>query len=86
MTDLFNLILNVLASLVKSRANLELENLVLRQQINGLRRQMPKRPHLSNTDRLLFVWLYRWFPSVLGAIVIVGIVTSSGLPAATSGR
>lgn len=36
-----------------------------------LRRQTPKRPHLNNTDRLLFVWLYRWFPSVLGAVAIV---------------
>jgi hypothetical protein len=36
-----------------------------------LRRRAPKRPHLNNTDRFLFVWLYRWFPSVLGAIAIV---------------
>ena len=27
-----------------------------------LRRRMPKRPALTNIDRLLFVWLYRWFP------------------------
>jgi hypothetical protein len=71
MTDLFNLILSVLASLFKSRAKLEAENLVLRQQINVLRRRMPKHPHLSNTDRFLFVWLYRLFPSILGAIAIV---------------
>ena len=32
---------------------------------------MPKRPDLNNTDRFLFVWLYRWFPSVLGAVAIV---------------
>jgi hypothetical protein len=25
----------------------------------------------NNTDRFLFVWLYRWFPCVLGAIAIV---------------
>src|SRR5262249_15195679 len=29
------------------------------------------RPQLSNTDRLLFVWLYRWFPSVLSAFAIL---------------
>jgi hypothetical protein len=46
------------------RAKLEAEILILRQQINVLRRRMPKRPHLNNTDRLLFVWLYHWFPSV----------------------
>jgi len=71
MTDLFKLFLGVLASLFRSRAKLEAENLVLRQQINVLRRRMPKRPDLNNTDRVLFVWLYRWFPSVLGAVAIV---------------
>jgi hypothetical protein len=71
MTDLLKLILGLLASLFKSRANLEAEALILRQQINVLRRRMPKHPHLSNTDRFLFVWLYRLFPSVLGAVAIV---------------
>src|SRR5213594_4336302 len=71
MTDLFKLILGVLASLFMSRAKLEAEILVLRQQINVLRRRASKRPHLNNTDRFLFVWLYRWFPSVLSAIAIV---------------
>ena len=65
MKDLLNLILGVLASLFKSRAKLEAEILVLRQQINVLRRRAPKRPHLNNTDRFLFVWLYRWFLSLL---------------------
>ena len=71
MTDLLKLILGVLASLFRSRAKLEAENLVLRQQINVLRRRTPKRPDLNNTDRFLFVWLYRWFPSVLEAVAIV---------------
>jgi hypothetical protein len=48
MTDLFNLILNVITSLFKSRAKLEAENLVLRQQIDVLRRRMPKHPGLIN--------------------------------------
>src|SRR5438445_13888084 len=71
MIDLFKLILGVLASLFRSRAKLEAEILVLRQQINVLRRRASKRPHFNNTDRFLFVWLYRWFPSILGAIAIV---------------
>src|SRR5260370_658660 len=71
MIDLFKLILGVLASLFRSRAQLEAAILVLRQQINVLRRRASKRPHLNNTDRFLFVWLYRWFPSVLSAIAIV---------------
>ncbi len=71
MVELFQLILGVLASLFKSRARLEAENLVLRQQVNVLRRQAPKRPQLNNTDRCLVVWLYRCCPSVFGAIAIV---------------
>jgi hypothetical protein len=71
MIDLFKLILGVLTSLFRSRAQLEAEILVLRQQINVLRRRASKRPHLNNTDRFLFVWLCRWFPSVLSAIAIV---------------
>ena len=55
MMDLFELILGVMASLFKSRASLEAEILILRQQINVLRRRAPKRPHLDNTDRFLFV-------------------------------
>ena len=53
MTDLFKLILGILASRFKARATLEAENLVLRQQVKVLR----KRPHLNNADRFLFVWL-----------------------------
>ena len=71
MMDLFKLILGGLASLFRSRAKLEAEILILRQQINVLRRRARKRPHLNNTDRFLFVWLYRWFPCVLGAVAIV---------------
>src|SRR5450755_4096303 len=71
MTELLKLIFGVLTSLFKSRVKLEAEILVLRQQINVLRRRAPERPHLNNTDRFLFVWLYRWFPSILGAIAIV---------------
>jgi transposase InsO family protein len=71
MTDLLRLILAILASLFKSRAEMGAENLVLRQQINVLRRRMPKRLALTNIDRLLFVWLYRWFPSIAGAFAIV---------------
>jgi transposase InsO family protein len=71
MKEVLKLILGVLASLFKSRARLEAEILILRQQINVLRRRMPKRPHLNNTDRFLFVWLYHGSPFVLGAIAIV---------------
>jgi hypothetical protein len=68
---MFKLIVGILASRFKARATLEAENLILRQQVIVLRRRTPKRPHLNNTDRFLFVWLYRWFPSVLEVVAIV---------------
>src|SRR5882757_4228819 len=71
MIELLRLILHIMASLFKPRTKLVAEILVLRQQLNVLRRQVSKRPQLSNTDRSLFVWLYRWFPSVLSAIAIL---------------
>ena len=53
------------------RARLETENLSLRQQLVVLRRKSPKRVRLWNIDRLLFVWSYRLYPSLLNAIIIV---------------
>ena len=53
---------------VRSRAELQLENLALRQQINVLRRSLKKRPKLSSGDRLFWVSLSRlWrdWPSTL---------------------
>ena len=42
----------------------------MRQQLLVLRRSAPARVRLRNTDRLIFVWLYRLFPSLLDAAVI----------------
>ena len=53
------------------RARLEAENLLLRQQLVVLRRKSPRRVRLWNIDRLLLVWLYRLYPSLLDAIIIV---------------
>ncbi len=55
----------------KSRVRLEAENLALWHQVTVLRRSAPERPRLRGSDRFLFVWLYRLWPSVLGSIVIV---------------
>ena len=71
MIEFLRLILHIIASFFKPRTKLVVEILILRQQLNVLRRQVSKRPQLSNADRFLFVWLYRWFPSVLSAIAIL---------------
>src|SRR5262249_17555779 len=71
MIEFLRLILHIIASFFKPRTKLLAEILILRQQLNVLRRQVSKRPQLSNTDRFLFVWLYRWFSSVLSAIAIL---------------
>ncbi len=53
------------------RARLEAENLILRQQLIVLRRKSPARVRLRNTDRWLLVWLYRLYPSLLDAIIVI---------------
>ena len=53
------------------RARLEAENLLLRQQLVVLRRKSPARVRLWNIDRLLLVSLYRLYPALLDAIIIV---------------
>jgi hypothetical protein len=58
-------------SRLRSRASLEAENLVLRQQVIVLSRKSPSRARLRNIDRLIFVWLYRFFPTILNAITVV---------------
>ena len=71
MIDVLRLLRSVLASLFKSRARLELEILVLRQQITVLRRKAPKRLRLTNLDHLAFVWLYRPSPAVIDAVTLL---------------
>ena len=49
----------------------EAEIVILRHQLNILRRRKPSRKRLTLVDRLIFVWLYRLRSSVLSAVVIV---------------
>jgi hypothetical protein len=71
MNNLCRLIWCALIGLFRSRAALEAEILVLRHQLNVLRRKSPKRVPLSSIDRLLLVGLYRLAPGVLEALKIV---------------
>ena len=71
MIAFLSLVLHVLVSPLKTQARLEAEIIMLRHQLNVLRRRVPSKPQLSVADRLLFVWLYRLFPSVLNAVRII---------------
>src|SRR4051794_30173118 len=52
----------VVVDLFRSRAALEAEVLVLRQQIMILRRRKPTRLSFIAADRLVLGWLYRLLP------------------------
>ena len=71
MVELFKLLCSAVIGLFRSRASLEAENVALRHQLNVLRRQSPKRPTLSAIDRLIFVGLYRFAPSIREALRII---------------
>src|ERR1700704_111099 len=71
MITLLSALGSLLSFRVRSRASLELELVALRHQVTVLRRQRPGQPRLFATDRLLWVWLYRIWPQVLNAMVLV---------------
>jgi transposase InsO family protein len=71
MGDLWRLICCAVAGLFRSRAALQAEVLVLRHQLNVLRRRAPKRLAFSTVDRLVFAGLYRLAPGVLEALKIL---------------
>ena len=71
MIALIRFVLAVLASPFKSKSRLEAENAVLRHQLIVLRRKLKGRARLTNNDRWFFVWLYRWFPTILKVVTIV---------------
>jgi hypothetical protein len=71
MIALLCFVLTVLAAPFKSKSRLEAENAVLRHQLIIFRRRMQGRARLTNNDRLFFIQLYRWFPSILQVVKIV---------------
>jgi hypothetical protein len=70
MGDLCGLIWRAMAGLFRSPTALQAEILILRHQLNVLRRRSPKRVTLGAVDRLVFVGLYRLAPRVLDALAI----------------
>src|SRR3982074_3736057 len=71
MIALLCFFLTLLASPFKSKSRLEAENAALRHQLIVLRRRVRGRVQFTNGDRLFLVQLYRWFPTVLKAIMII---------------
>jgi hypothetical protein len=71
MGAFLSLVLDIVVLPFKTKARLEAEIIMLRHQLNVLRRSVPSKPMLGPTDRFLFVWLYRLFPTALNAIAIV---------------
>jgi Integrase core domain len=71
MGDMLKLIWWAVIGLFRSRASLEAEILVLRHQLNVLRRGSPQRFAFSDFDRWIFASLYRIAPGVVSALAIV---------------
>src|ERR1700737_1314533 len=71
MLDLCRLIFGIASGLLRSQVSLEAEILVLRQQINVLRRANPQRLRFVSIDRLILGGVCRLFPKMYGALAIV---------------
>ena len=71
MFVLIRLIFGLVVDLFRSRAALEAEILVLRQQIIVLRRSKPTRLPFVAADRLVLGWACRLFPNARDALAIV---------------
>jgi hypothetical protein len=70
MACLLRLVAALVGRLRRSPAEREAEVFYLRQQLVVLKRSAPARPKLRATDRLIFVCLYRLFPSLLDASIV----------------
>ena len=91
MITILSALVSLLSFRVRSSASLELELVALQHQVTVLRRQCPGQLRLFSTDRLLWVWLYRVWPQVLNAVVLVKPATvvqraSQRLPHPPSGK
>ena len=70
MKMLCKLLGNLFAALFKSRQNLILENLALRQQLDVQQRSI-RRPKIKNIDRIFWVWLSRIWDHWRSSLIIV---------------
>ena len=70
MAQVLRFVAALQAWLRSSQARREADILYLRQQLIVLKRSAPARPRLKAADRLIFVCLYRLFPSLLPSSII----------------
>src|SRR2546429_5191012 len=71
MGALLFFLLRLLVSPFRSISRLEAENSALRRQLIVLQRQVLGRVQFTNSDRLFFLQLYRWFPSIVKAMTSI---------------
>ena len=71
MVALLKLVFGYVCDSFRSQEQLKAEIILLRHQLNVLRRKNPRSVRLRGVDRALFVGLYRLFPGILNAVVIV---------------
>ena len=83
MTPLFLAFLSWFGAFFRSRLDLGLELVALRQQVGVLKRKNP-RPQLSPWDRLFWLGLRRWWSQWASALVIVKPETVVGCIAPAS--
>ncbi|MGE5166338.1 MAG: hypothetical protein ACM3IH_20270 [Sphingobacteriales bacterium] len=71
MLDLCRIIFWIVVDLLRPRAALEAEILLLRQQIIVLRRGKPSRLSLLTVDKVVLGWVCHLFPKACDALAIV---------------
>src|SRR5262245_12555976 len=71
MVALLFFLLRLLFSPFRPISRLEAENAALRRQLIVLQRQVRGRVQFTNSDRLFFLQLYRWFPSIVKAMTTI---------------
>src|SRR5215470_12838319 len=71
MVALLFFLLKLLLSPFRPISRLEAENAALRRQLIVLQRQVRGRIQFTNSDRLFFLQLYRWFPSIVKAMTTI---------------
>lgn len=78
MKILAKFLIELARSLFKSKQDLILENLILRQQLTIYKRR-DKKPKIENIDRMILVWMSKLFSNWKSALVVVKASTLIGL-------